>query len=462
MEDKQPNEQMPLSELEQKDFDSYKTWINQFKIESWQPELVVSGVAIFATIQLAGFIGQIFKIAQANTDGIFQLTSYVICYYLQIMIFALMLNFIFHFILRTFWIGIIGLKAAYPQGIDFDKISATSPYFKKAYKEQLKDINHFSWQLDRLCSGLFSFSFMGVLILLGSIILVVLSQVITYGILALFPISDIKAQSKILVATLMVLFIPSFSSILALFPGIKNNERINKVLFFIYWHVNPIYFLFVKPFHYVSLTFGANLNFKKYSLLIAIYMFFLMTGFQYYSTINSDVALDRKAQLKTNRAFLSNPSSLNTVNSNMYDNLRGDENIQIAAIQSDVIYDDYIRLLVNYPKKEERWLLELCPQTPKQYVPDSLSKSEKRKQKDEYALQCFQKYLQIELDGTIQSNVDWLFYNHSGNKEIGLITYIPIQQQKIGKHILSVKKNTPKDTDPYPKDIDIPFWIGTQ
>ncbi len=451
------------NEVEAQDFKNYKEWIEKFKIESWQPELVVSGVAIFATVQLPDLIRSFFEISSTNAEGIFRYALFLIGIYLLIVSFALMANFLFHFILRTFWIGMVGLMAAYPTGIIFDKITSVSPYFLEQYQKRLKSISHFTWRLDRFCSAIFSFSFMSILAILGSIIIVLLGLVITYLMLKIVPDLSFKSQLIVLLIVLSVLALPSMLGSLSLVPGIKNNKRINKYLFLSYWYGNPMFaFLVVKPFHYVSLTFASNLNFKRYAFVIFLYFFFLMMGFYAYDRFNPITSSLNSIQVETNRDFYSHSSFEHSMIHAMYDNLRAENQmIPLASIQSDMITDDYIRLFVHYHKNEDQWLKKMCV-TQAEFEPaDSLSRYEKASLRDQNALQCFQTYLSIQIDGQEQNNVEWLFHTHPNKGEQGVITYIPIANKAAGKHVISIKKHVPKEEKNPPRNIDIPFWIGS-
>jgi len=85
-------------------------WLQRLEDESWQAELIISGLALYGSLQLPEFIYLIidFFILHLPVDQYF--TGYGITYALLLGVSILSGFFIIHFVLRAYWIGLIGMN----------------------------------------------------------------------------------------------------------------------------------------------------------------------------------------------------------------------------------------------------------------------------------------------------------------------------------------------------------------
>ncbi|WP_420460285.1 hypothetical protein [Neolewinella sp.] len=82
---------------------------------------------------------------------------YIAATYWRILVAGLIVLFIFHFIVRALWIGLVGLNSVYPGG--FRPNERFSPHFQQKLREEYGDVDGFISRLDRLGSGLFGIGF---------------------------------------------------------------------------------------------------------------------------------------------------------------------------------------------------------------------------------------------------------------------------------------------------------------
>ena len=103
-------------------------WMKILEKQSWQAELVISGAAIFGSLQLPEAIN---RLIDQGIYYISDMTSTVVgvaLFYLMAVAVILIANFIIHFILRALWIGMLGLVSVFPNGINYKFESYSEDY----------------------------------------------------------------------------------------------------------------------------------------------------------------------------------------------------------------------------------------------------------------------------------------------------------------------------------------------
>ena len=83
-------------------------WLRRLEQESWQAELIISGLALYGSFQLPEFIYAVidFFIRHLSVSQYF--TGYMISYLMLLGVSVLSGFFIIHFVLRAYWVGLIG------------------------------------------------------------------------------------------------------------------------------------------------------------------------------------------------------------------------------------------------------------------------------------------------------------------------------------------------------------------
>ena len=119
-------------------------------------ELIISSLTIFALLSLPGWIF-------TSISGFFThlSTSMIIALNVGAALIAgvsyvLATCFIVHLVARAYWVGLIGLRAAFPKGINWNKTPGIGPLSRKYYQETLPDIDQVIQKTDTLASSLFA------------------------------------------------------------------------------------------------------------------------------------------------------------------------------------------------------------------------------------------------------------------------------------------------------------------
>jgi hypothetical protein len=89
---------------------------------TWEVELLISGVAIFAMLQLPGWLDSRFFDLRARLDSEWNQLLILLYVYLMCGALTLAATFAIHLLLRAQWIAIVGMHSVFPGGIRWDRL----------------------------------------------------------------------------------------------------------------------------------------------------------------------------------------------------------------------------------------------------------------------------------------------------------------------------------------------------
>lgn len=119
-------------------------------------ELIISSLTIFALFTLPGWLlGKLagvythLTIGQAIFSSVGTTLISGICY-------TLAACFVIHLMTRAYWVGLIGLRAAFPAGIDWKRTPGMGPLARDHFRTKLPDMDTMITRSDRLASSLFA------------------------------------------------------------------------------------------------------------------------------------------------------------------------------------------------------------------------------------------------------------------------------------------------------------------
>ena len=97
---------------------------------TWEVELLISGVAVFAMLQLPGWLDdRMFALSPRLNDDwrIVVMLSY---FYSKSAAVVLAVTFALHLLLRAQWIALVGMHSVYPQGVRWDRLLSKMPPYQ--------------------------------------------------------------------------------------------------------------------------------------------------------------------------------------------------------------------------------------------------------------------------------------------------------------------------------------------
>jgi hypothetical protein len=119
-------------------------------------ELLVSGLTVFALFSAPGFIVSLWLRTHVHLDDTLYSVLRMVTQVAIGLCYALALMFLLHIIVRAYWIGLIGLKSAFPDGIRWDKARSIGPFTRSFYQKRLPDLDAGIDSADRLASMIFA------------------------------------------------------------------------------------------------------------------------------------------------------------------------------------------------------------------------------------------------------------------------------------------------------------------
>ncbi len=90
---------------------------------TWEVELLISGVAVFAMLQLPGWLDGVLMALEPRVNGDWRMVVMMSYVYAKSAAVVLAATFVIHLMLRAMWIALVGMQSVYPEGIRFDKLN---------------------------------------------------------------------------------------------------------------------------------------------------------------------------------------------------------------------------------------------------------------------------------------------------------------------------------------------------
>jgi len=157
--------------LTNRKIDEKSSWLDRVRTNSWESEILIVGFVLIILLQTIDY----FEVLQNNQ---FRLNSFwggvssvinsilipIIIYVLFISNYVLVISLSIYLIMRGFWVAVIGLSSVFPEGINVKKLNYSDYYKSKLEKY---DIDHYSIIIDKICSSIFSISFIIIMFIIS-------------------------------------------------------------------------------------------------------------------------------------------------------------------------------------------------------------------------------------------------------------------------------------------------------
>ncbi|MCI0750578.1 MAG: hypothetical protein L0Y35_01955 [Flammeovirgaceae bacterium] len=390
-------------------------WLRQLQDASWYPEIVISLGAIFSLLSLSDSLIHLgnqlkFSAAYNGLDG-----SILV---FMVAIKGITIGFFFHIILRAFWISLLCLNFAFPDGINFSNFKIKGPYESEARQvvllEQIKKLDVFSG-LTFFASILFVIASVGLLLVIAFVFYPANFMTDWFG-----WSDSTKDAITMVLAILAVIFYLDF-----LTAGMLRKSK---------WTMKIFY-----PFYFIFNTISLAIVFRSWTQILfsninkwrafAFSIVFISATFIY-----SNIALGNIFYWKTileNYQFPPSPQGGVRTNSLYDDQIREGEFIFMASIPSDIIQNNHLRLFVPY----------------RSHYSDGIIKS-----KGEF----FSDIVEVSINDSTLTHLNWMSMRHKTTNQLGIVTRIPIAWLPSGEHRVLVKIND--DWRWVRQGIKIMFW----
>jgi hypothetical protein len=428
--------------------------------QTWEIELLISGAVVFALLQLPSVLDRTFDRLDPHLEGTLETGLLIVYCYLALALYTLIGSFILHLAARGYWVGLIGLEAVFPQGVQWER-SQYGPIGRRFYEERAPSLPTLIARVDDFCSTIFSFAFMLVFGFIASTFWAGLLG------LAAFSISRLlfggERLGDIFQALIFLLFVPLLlTPVLDKAIGKKLDPagRPARLLLGVtgFYHRAFLMDLY-SPISNVLFT-----NVRKqvmYPVFIASFLV-LMMAFVGAALIRNDrISLDSEI-------YRPEEPGEHEVGFRYYESLRpaGEVFRNVPSIQADVIRDPYVKLFIPYyPRRHNPFIEKRCPGVrPLReggFRLESRSGNDKGQGSPEAVLRCFAGIHRVALDGKPIASPSFHFYTHPKTGLRGIVTYIPTAGLSRGSHLLRVEavpRPEPKKGEKPPQPDLIRFW----
>ncbi len=409
-------------------------WLENIQYNSWEPELFISGGAIFTLLQIPGFLHKQ-SILLLQETGFFE--SVIIAKLLTIAVNGLIAGFSFHLILRGFWIGMVCLSYVFPEGIRHEVIDTFQPIYRDKIK-RLREMTDFVVFLEKACSIVFSLSFLFFLVVIG--VLIVGLVIVPHSALEVTlgaQVYRVLQITALIVAALGGIYFIDFFCL-----GAIKRIRWSAKLYY------PIYVVFstlTLAFLYRNAYYTFITNVKVWQSVVAMSSFLLLSvGI---TLVNGEII----TSVKDSRLYLMLESKQHQYIFKHYEDQRKpDQLVETASIPSEFLdQEDYLKVFVVHRKQFEPYMMQICHH-------------ESMELADDAKLACFKAFYQLYIDGKRVHDILWRTYQHPETKEKGIIGVTDLSKFGRGACSVEVKLSLPEGIsyEEYPQNVysSIPFW----
>ena len=425
-------------------------WLSKLERESWQAELIISGAAIIGSLQLPGLIDrmEIYFLLNYDRDSLW--ISYVASIYWRVLANSLIVTFIFHFIVRALWIGLVGLNSVFPGG--FQANERYSRHYQERLRAEYGDVDGFIQRLDRLGSGIFgvAFSAAGMFFNLGivGLVLVLLhSWLISLGL----------NSSQVLVG-LGIFIIPVF--LLSVIIMISHNKRFQDTAIAkrFQWPVSLAVSRLTYPVGRRYITTAANLVSSFYADRKAFNFSYLIGLAVIMIVVMLSLLMNEKTPLFVDDYYhrVAKDSLLLTTEYTGDDTYDG---IYVRPLLADggAPTADGMTVWIPLPERELVFLEAGCS-LPE--VSDTLSRAEERMLRRRWLVACGKEYISLSLNGQSigEFDLERQYMANGSGEQYGMRAFIPDPPLREGKNLLLVTTQYPQEDTGEPRMAYLPFY----
>jgi len=435
---------------------SWQNWLNQLRNNSWNLELLVSGFSILLIARGQEALQEDINLFDLNrfdstwAELLYNVNS-IIYLILEIMLVSLVINVL----LRGLWIGAVGLSSVKDKELNiYDKFAPRFQFLKYS----IDHWDDYIERLDKLCSAIFSFTFLSVFIFISFSLVSLLYFPLLNKLFFEYLVEAVgewidPIGTVLLYGFLLISFI-YFVDFLTL-GWVKRLKGFDKVYYPLYRFMGYITFAFLYRDLYYHLIIKKYT--RRFGLLLFPFVFlctysinFYLEFFPYHTgTTTTYKALDKEKPA--------------LVESNFYDDERDEDTyVYRASIPSKIVEGDYLELFISYRSRFNADFELMCKDL-------KISRSEglnnntirlfRTPEADapEKFIDCVEAYFQLSLDDSLEVNSPFMFYIHPRKREEGYLNVIDIKDLPRGKHHLTIKRNRPEEEEAS-HYADIYFW----
>ncbi len=420
---------------------------------SLELELVLSGAVTFSLLQVPSALEtlQTTVIAQYGSAGIMMVLLIMLTKPIS---FILVGSLLLHLVVRSFWIGMIGVSSVYPDSLQAPERGG--PFYRQVMREKQRGLREQAASVDKFCRLIFGFAFSQIAIFLGVFVILLVSFVMAVVVQKfLFPTTNVMT---VLMQIYTLLFLPylSIGILDACVKYIRPLQHLqdNQTLQTLYRRIFRVYsVVFGSAAISVQNTISAHAK-RSYYVIMSL------MGIVFFAALT----LPNTVTWRTHPYF-PEEGAASAIEHNFYENTADNDTFTRVMIQSDIVREPYLRLFLAYNTRYNDSLKKYFPEAVPFYTQGLSTISRDETFPPERLRACVQALrgaYNISLNG---NNLDSLantasvdaatfrFYTHPKTKQKGILGYIRIDSLPQGEQMLIVRDRFDTTVVRY-----IPFW----
>lgn len=393
-------------------------WLARVQEQSWEPEIIISGIVLYALYQIPELIGRLEHFLTNYSWPIFSAGSAdeVLISLLMVANVWLIIGFTVHLFLRSVWVAYVGLSYVYKDGIQVSRLRLRDRYNQLLFKDA--GFRNNIIRLERVCSTTFAVSFLLFMCVLGAFFALSIVALLISLYVTLFPDQDQGSLFWLdpVLTIIALVFIIDFVTL----GWLKRIPYFSKVYYPVYRLMS---WLTLSPL-YRRIYYGLISNLPKWKAALGMISFILISGFMAFSIRTEKNVADVLSLRLSNTAEQS-------MFSGHYENLMEDEPSNTVQIPADVIQEQHLRVFVVHRSAFEKiYIKPLCDYEARK---DSVDRNVLK-------LECLDAFYDLKLDSQLVAT-DFAYFHNARTNQEGLLTYLDIARLDKGRHDLSVVYN---------------------
>ena len=418
-------------------------WLEELQQKSWEPEILLSGIVLYGMFKVPDLLDSFLAYFKLNIFGNSQDIDNLVSLF-KMGIYWLIGGLVLHLICRGIWIGMVGLSYTFPKGIDKSRLNYQDRFMDKV--DKIPSYEKIVIRLEKICSSLFSVSFMLFMSLIGGylffFILIIVPFFLSYIYLDLGfsgPMFDAFQIYVIFIISIGFLGLGDFLTL-----GFFRRYRWFAKL---YWPLHWVISGLTLSRYYRPIYYGMVSHFNKWAFALLLVTFVVVSIMGASTNTSNFYSGDAFSKLELWE---------NAGNDIAFSGYYEDQNVNRASIRahipSDIINGDVLRVFVVAHINREDEMLETTSL-------DSLIKLYPDSSEVALKMGVVRNYLKIYMDDVEVKENDWRFHYHTGNKQRGYLAYVDIRHLNEGLHTLSIRG--PDETASW-AIANIPFYRDVQ
>lgn len=310
----------------------FTEWLEKLQQESWQLELLISGLALFGIWESKAMLHNADYYLESNIVSPYEFYADAFMTIIWAGWIIFFVNLLIHIIIRGLWIGAIGLR--YVCGdIDFDELNY-SEIFRRYFKRRIGSFDDYIERLEKLSSVLFSFTFLLFFMFFSFVFANIVFGILAYALMTLFPDSNFKQGFTPMIILSLLFYVGGFLVIIDFITlgGFKKvkDKTFSRVYYWIYRFFSLISLSFIyRPLllNFIDNSYTRRLFFMAFPYTLIILVGLKNLSFERYSFI---------PPLHDNKTIRSSSVSKYSIDWNNYDDLRTEHHLTFSSEEKSI------------------------------------------------------------------------------------------------------------------------------